>query len=527
MEHAMMHIQIPRLKEHSDHSPISRLPSETLAEIFRLNTLPDTDDGSHISSRLSTLFKCSQVSRYWRGVAVEYANLWSRIDSPEDWTSSPEWIKFLLTRSKSAPLYLSFNTNWASNLRRFIRNGNVHTFPENVLSTLEHMHRVKALNIRGNAKSLAFLFPYIFGSPAFLLESLSIESQDKSLINLPDPLFEFPTPQLRRLRLERCGAKWNSMIFLSGLLTHLDISYHIPTMDSPSFSEVLTILQSSPGLQELTLQGLYDFSALLEVPSQIIQLSHLSVITLSGILSDCARLLLHIAYPPSVMIRLDCDIAGSETNISAEMDVLSTKGIKGVGKQKTVYLDSDIHYLKWSVAEVGVSDQTYILLRWSDSYTSVDISGLVLSIWRAVRDDSDYIVEFEQNIYLMVVSKEVASEVLEGLSAVTKIKFSGLSRPFVTGLLQRHVPGVNSASPFCLPLLREIIFSGLPLSARLTGCHPDSVAAVLCDYLVRRLNAGCGIESITLDNPPYSTLGLTNVQMHLLRSSVSRLHVIQ
>lgn len=138
---------------HKTCTHIYQLPPENLAEIFRLNTLPDVD----ISIRLGTLFKYTQVFRYWRGVAFEHASLWSRMESGKGWTS---WIQFLLERSKFTPLSISLDAD-RSVTPRYLHGITAGALTENAFFVLRHMHRGKSLYVVGHSKPLELLFPFI------------------------------------------------------------------------------------------------------------------------------------------------------------------------------------------------------------------------------------------------------------------------------------------------------------------------------------------------------------------------------
>ena len=76
-------------------SPISRLPTEILCNIFKLQvTLNDWD-----IPRPDSWNNFSQVSRHWRSLALSAPELWTDII-----LSCPRWTHEMLKRSKKAKL---------------------------------------------------------------------------------------------------------------------------------------------------------------------------------------------------------------------------------------------------------------------------------------------------------------------------------------------------------------------------------------------------------------------------------------
>ncbi|TFK63773.1 hypothetical protein BDN72DRAFT_802946, partial [Pluteus cervinus] len=102
--------EIQRLQEHLQELrtyrnqliPISRLPVETLAEIFQLTQTSPFDSENHSCGRVA--MTVASVCRHWRHVVVSTPLLWNTIDI----TNVP-WIRCSLERSRNLPLVVDVN----------------------------------------------------------------------------------------------------------------------------------------------------------------------------------------------------------------------------------------------------------------------------------------------------------------------------------------------------------------------------------------------------------------------------------
>lgn len=84
---------ILKSRDHNGRTVICRLPPETLAHVFLVNTIAERDSLKVVFQ--STLFACIHVCSYWREVAFGCTHLWTHINTL-DCAHRPEWTKFLL-----------------------------------------------------------------------------------------------------------------------------------------------------------------------------------------------------------------------------------------------------------------------------------------------------------------------------------------------------------------------------------------------------------------------------------------------
>jgi len=91
--------------------PVGKLPQEILEQIFmHANEMRSPEHRTpwvHPSRRKPLPILLSQVSRYWRHVAVNYVFLWTNIDVSPPWSLNT--IRIFLKRSKSCPIHLTLS----------------------------------------------------------------------------------------------------------------------------------------------------------------------------------------------------------------------------------------------------------------------------------------------------------------------------------------------------------------------------------------------------------------------------------
>ncbi|KDQ61419.1 hypothetical protein JAAARDRAFT_190193 [Jaapia argillacea MUCL 33604] len=155
--------------------PISRLPSEVLANIFVQYAKQRDLSLEYAFGRPAVWWiAITYVCRYWREVAVATPSLWCSLPFHR-----PKWVPEMITRSKMAPLEVNVTSQF-SRLMPQIR------------MALEHMSRIRDLVLELKPSDLRTL---PLSSPAPLLSSLRIcvwITRDAFLI--PKDAFSLVTP---------------------------------------------------------------------------------------------------------------------------------------------------------------------------------------------------------------------------------------------------------------------------------------------------------------------------------------------
>ena len=176
-------------------APISRLPPETLAEIFSLLPSSWNKQVGHLA-RIRVAHVCSR----WRETALNHSLLWSHIDFN---MLTPAGMAEFLTRAKMTPLHLEATvTENMEQCDAFNRQLEPHIF------------HTRHLRIRGDLRYV--LRGLVSSAPT--MESLSLIQFDLPLVVIPIDIFNCTTPSLTSLELEFCNISWKSPL-LNGLRT--------------------------------------------------------------------------------------------------------------------------------------------------------------------------------------------------------------------------------------------------------------------------------------------------------------------
>nr|GAT60256.1 predicted protein [Mycena chlorophos] len=233
-------------------SPVLRIPSELLSEIFLIGVLEDVDDESSGAVMLPTLML---VCRYWLQVALATPSLWSQICvSP---LHSLEHARRKLARSSSCPLDISINfgprTEYASSggvMEQVVRSMDIFS---------PAIWRIKSFRISVPNRSQAHAILLRCQQDAPLLEVLSIRIfhalQDDTHSAPPVPLFNGHTSRLRSCSFTSFNFGWD--IRLVSRLRVLKLGGYF-NAHTPSATTLLGILRECPQLEELVLRNLSD-----------------------------------------------------------------------------------------------------------------------------------------------------------------------------------------------------------------------------------------------------------------------------
>jgi hypothetical protein len=273
-------------------TPISRLPAETLAEIFE-HVIALASEFSTCDSQVQ-LTQLAQVCPQWHSVFWEFPRLWGSLIFNNVVITAE-----MLRRSKESPLVVKVNFfDHSYNLAK----------QEAVGLALSHLSRIQIMHIYATQRIFKNILPAV-DQPAPLLESLCLSAEDNdpnSTIYLPPSLSKLTAPRLHHLTIYGLVTPWSSPL-LSGL-THLDIRDRI---SRPSLAEFRNVLSNCPALDTLILSK--------NLPSPIapdnqnrpkvpVSLPHLSYLFFQGPVSECDMAINNIDFPPITEVLLGCGL---------------------------------------------------------------------------------------------------------------------------------------------------------------------------------------------------------------------------
>lgn len=300
---------ISQLKSSSNTlSPISRLPTEILAEIFvqyAATCRGNLDFTNFIYPSPSEWIAVAHVCRHWRATARGCTKLWTHISH----RASNDWIAESFALSKQAPLFIDSSKN------------------EVIVGRLSsEMPRIQELLIQVKEPPRQGPYPYARSLDAMLLELQVAETPARNLRklvlrggysfkynyisyngpSLQHTLLDGAAPLLEHLEMSRLSFTWCPS-FQQPNLRHLEVSYQIydcPTQKGDSAS-LLAALDMMPLLETLHLQYSIPDKIPVSIPgTRAITMPHLSSITLVADSLDCANLLTHLRIPSDPDISL-------------------------------------------------------------------------------------------------------------------------------------------------------------------------------------------------------------------------------
>ncbi|KIJ65672.1 hypothetical protein HYDPIDRAFT_110816 [Hydnomerulius pinastri MD-312] len=324
-------------------SPISRIPPEMLAVVFVHYARDHHADSRAMGSRsLPPWVNVSYVSRHWRDVALSCPTLWTYL-----FFMSRAWTEELLSRSKMAPLKIHADLYY-SGLRSL----------DSVEKAMKLVERIQVVNLKLLKDAATKLLPQLT-SPAPLLQSLQLTvatpgSLDRHPLIL-DSLFNGEAPALRKLELYNCHVPWTSPI-LSGL-TNLRLRQLASTCQ-PTIAELRSVLRRMPRLVDLHLENALPSNSVpstYDTDSEILELPHLSRLSLIASVSAIVALLSNLHIPLTTDVRLQCTRRASDCSHSDLYSLLAKRFSPDTRRNQPYVPPPVIQTLNIESTAVGVS----------------------------------------------------------------------------------------------------------------------------------------------------------------------------
>jgi hypothetical protein len=236
--------------------PVYRLPHKTVGSIFS-HCVPTTEEVEG-GTATPAAFAFSQVSRFWRSVALDAQALWT---APLfQW---PRLAHAMIRRAGDAPLVIACTVPvFGSPARKA-------ALDTALSAALARFEQIRRLTLRGEVDFVEGTLDSLRG-PAPLLEFLcgdadSVPENDRVRNALIFPsLFGGDAPRLKELKLGNAALHWDAGVFRT--LTELSIS--CTKLDvGIEYENILSTLEHTPLLITLSLDTVSDHETLFEDPS--------------------------------------------------------------------------------------------------------------------------------------------------------------------------------------------------------------------------------------------------------------------
>jgi F-box-like len=283
-------------------SPISRLPTELLCNIFSVSILwiPNSPKPNLNWANFS------QVSQHWRSLALGAPELWTNIP-----LSYPRWAQEMLIRSKMAKLIIRSGNSWKPKTI------------ETIISCLYEMNRVGEIDISFAPGSVLEEIFRDLPKSAPQLRTLRIGSRlsTGTAFSIHED-FLHDTERLQHVELFNCKISWDSRL-LTGL-TRLTLEDSLKA--NSSINQFLHALQRMPALTELRLENSIPDDSEDTSTYPVVDLPCLRVLNISSGVGALTTVLRHITFPHNTMWSLTCSEEQSTLiDFSNFLSVLATK----------------------------------------------------------------------------------------------------------------------------------------------------------------------------------------------------------
>ncbi|KAA1470930.1 hypothetical protein DENSPDRAFT_82103 [Dentipellis sp. KUC8613] len=301
-------VDILPVKSSYDDSPISRLPPEIIALIFKVLAAVHRESiypftwGQRGWHRLGWIL-VTHVCRYWRDIAIQNSSLWCEIDTGLDLL----FLEEQLARSQSSPISWSIHSD---------------TGPRQIALLSQHLFHIGNLSCSDVIYHPGEFAEKVLTRPAPLLRRLAISEsihlgQDEVLVTLPSDIFAGSTPSLRFLSIRGAQLPW-LLPCLSNLVELKINAFNSAIFSTPSGSAPSPITGRPVPASSLlyhalpqlrSLRTLHLTACLPEATTErheIVEMPFLEDLQLTGEITSCRQLINHIVMPHRCRLRLCC-----------------------------------------------------------------------------------------------------------------------------------------------------------------------------------------------------------------------------
>ena len=467
--------------------PISRLPPETLAEIFSLLSF-SVDDYEDVPDL--KWIRVTHVCRRWRETALSFPYLWSHIPFNKLTLAG---ITEILARAKMSPLH--FDAGIFPGIKaRFDGFGR----------QLEaHISHIRHLTISGDYPTE--LEPLVSPAPALVSLSLTkISDPIWSQCTIPDSLFNGTAPKLTRLELFNCSIGWKSPL-LKGLQI-LEIQAPSEQL-RPTLEDWLAALNEMSQLKTLLLDNATPAvsvdNPLISGPQCTVTLPSLTHFHITTSAKGCALALAHLVLPALISLHVRPDSQsweGDDVQLLVPYVARNAHGPQDTAPFQTIAFSGEATYAEivaWTVpdADVDVCDVDTM-------FKAKASARLVLS----VVPDSEWRNGTDTVIFDAVLS-HLPLNAISTLSALNHTRLSKevwLSHASRLTMLKRAFLVPTAVRAFRKMLEEDVPPNGLPRLPQLTKLVLSKVALTaprtyhLRDMLVKRREHGAPLDVLDL-----------------------------
>jgi len=326
-------------------APISRLPPETLAEIFSLLPFPthDFEDVPYLE-----WIRVTHVCHRWREIALCFPYLWNHIHFTKLTLAG---ITEMLARAKMSPLHFEADF-FPWNEAQFNAFGR----------QLEaHISHTRHLTISGEFQTE--FGPLVSSAPALVSLSVansSLPSRSRQP-TIPDSLFNGTAPKLTRLELLDCSIGWKSPL-LKGLQIFKIRSPFAPAM--PTLEDWLAALDQMSQLKTLHLSyatpAVSVDNPLISEPHRTVTLPSLTHFAITASAKGCALALAHLVLPALISLHvtsLSQSWDGDDVRSVIPYAARHAHGSQDTAPLQTILLDEEVMHVKivtWAVPDADV-----------------------------------------------------------------------------------------------------------------------------------------------------------------------------
>ena len=467
--------------------PISRLPPETLAEIFSLLVFSeddDEDDDDDEDVPYLEWIRVTHVCHGWREVALSSPSLWNHIDFTK---LTLAVFTEILARARMSPLDIKAETSLWS-ISRF------NTFGTQLEA---HISRIQHISISGNSQTVIERLV----SPAPALVSLSLRNSHREY-TIPDSLFNGSAPKLIYLQLIGCGISWKSPL-LKGLRC-LEIMTPC-ALAMPTLEDWLAALNEMSQLMRLhtATSTVFVDNTLISDPRRTVTLPSLAHFSMFASAKTCALALAHLVLPVLRSLNVICDSHSSHgDDVRSLMPYVApiVHGLQDRTPLQTILFNGEAkkaEIVAWTVPDASV--EFFNSDDFEDATKSVPLSLMFIpkSRWRKATNtvvfdamlshlplDAILTLSAQNNTRL---SKEVWLRHAPRLTMLKQVFLVPTAVRAFRQMLEEDVPPNGLPR---LPRLTKLVLSKVSLTAPRT-CH-------LRDMLVKRKEHGAPLEALDL-----------------------------